>query len=433
MIKQSSDSLSIQNANLVDPSGERPQQSTALHIADGKILAIGDPPDGFTPEQHLDATGLMICPGLIDIYARLRDPGYEKKADIKSEAYAALASGITTLLCSPDTDPVIDEVATVELINRRTQDAGFARVLPLAAMTQQLDGKRLSELATLKAAGCVGATNADVAMANTLVIRRAMEYARTFDIVLMFAPTDPWLKASGCAHEGAVSTRLGLPGIPVAAETVALSMLIELARQTGARVHFSRITSKRGAELIAQAKANGLPISADTSISHLFYTESHLANFDCNYHSEAPFRSETDREGLRQAVLEGTIDAICSDHAPHDADAKLAPFPSAEPGLSALDVLLPLLLQLAEECQIPIAQALKPATIGAAKVFDLDLGQLRVGSTADLALVDLESERVMSEETLLSRGKNSPTLGSTFKSKVRHALVGGQLYTAETH
>jgi len=431
MIKQRPGSLTIKNAILIDPAcNQESAKPQALHIDKSRVIACGAPPDGFNADTELDASGLLACPGLIDVYARLRDPGFEKKADIKTESLAALSAGITTLVCSPDTDPVIDEVATVELINRRTQDAGFARVIPLAAMTRQLDGKRLSELATLKEAGCIGATNADVPMANTLVIRRAMEYAKTFDIVLVFAPADPWLKASGCVHEGAVSTRLGLPGIPVAAETVALSMLIELARQTGARVHFSRITSARGAELIAQAKASGLPISADTSIGHLFFTESDVAHFDCNFHSEAPFRSAADREGLRNAIVDGTLDAICSDHAPHDADAKLAPFPSTEPGLSTLDTLLPLLLQFGRENQISVAQALKPATQGAASVFGLDQGSLSPGAIADIILLDANSEQEISPQSLKSRGKNCPLVGQTLNGVVRHSIVGGQLYTA---
>ena len=425
--------LSILNARLIEPANADRTTSgdttdTAIHISDGRIIALGAAPDGFQAERTIDAAGLITCPGLIDSYARLREPGFEKKADIRSETLAALNAGITTLICSPDTDPVIDEVATVELINRRSSDAGFARVLPLAAMTNGLDGAHLSELATLKDAGCIAASNADIPMANTLVIRRVMEYAKTFDIVLVFAPMDPWLRASGCAHEGAVSTRLGLPGIPVAAETVALSMLIELTRQTGARVHFSRVTSARGAELIAQAKSRGLPVTADTSIGHLFYTEANVAQFDSNYHSVAPFRSATDREGLRQAVLDGTLDAVCSDHAPHGADAKLAPFPSTEPGISAIDTLLPLLLQFGRECGLSFAQTLKPATSGPAAVFGLDLGSLKVGSAADIILLDPDAEFTVSRQSLNSRGKNSPCTGETLQGVVRHSIVDGRIH-----
>ena len=421
-------SLTIQNAEIVDPTGQL-TGSLNIHIQHDKVIAIGAAPAGFEAQRSIDADGLLAAPGLIDCYARLREPGYEKKADIQSETRAALAGGITSILCSPDTDPVIDEVATVELINRRTQDAGFSRVLPLAAMTRQLDGERLAELATLQSAGCVGATNADVPMANTLVVRRAMEYAKTFDVTLVFAPTDPWLKAAGCAHEGAVATRLGLPGIPIAAETVALSMLIELTRQTGARVHFSRITSARGTELIAAAKASGLAVTADTTIGHLFFTESALSEFDSNYHSVAPFRSEADKTGLRKAVIDGTLDAVCSDHSPHDPDAKLAPFPSTEPGLSTIDTFLPMLLQFGREEGLEPAQTLRSATTGPAQVFGLGYGQLAAGQTADIVLLDPAADVEVSMQSLLSRGKNSPLIGQTLKGKTRHSLVAGRVHS----
>ncbi|MBX2878440.1 MAG: dihydroorotase [Granulosicoccus sp.] len=416
---------SILNARVINPESDS-DGVTDIHISGQNIVATGTAPADYTAEQTINAAGMVACPGLIDVYARLREPGYEKKTDIQTETRAALLNGITTLICSPDTDPVIDEVATVELIHRRVQDARYARVHPLAAMTRQLDGSRLSELATLTNAGCVGASHADVPLSDTLVIRRVMEYAKTFDIVLMFNPVDQWLAAGGCAHEGRVATRLGLPGIPVAAETVALSMLLELARTTGVRIHLSRITSARGAELIRDAKSRGMPVTADTSINHLFVTEQALADFDSVYHSVAPFRSLEDLQKLREAAIDGTFDALCSDHAPHEADAKLAPFPATEAGLSTLDTYLPQLLEFGKQEQLSLAATLKLATSGPASIFGLDAGTLNVGATADIVLLDLEAKRVIDKQNLLSRGKNSPRLNEELAGVIRHVFMEGQ-------
>ena len=422
--------LTLQNVRLIDPHNDLDKLSD-VYIEGSTIAAIGERPQGFEPGQVFDANGLATTPGLIDCYARLREPGYEKKTTIAAEAKAALYNGITSIVCSPDTDPVIDEVATVELIKRRASDAGFARVLPLAALTRELDGQRLSELATLTSAGCIGATQADHPITDTLVIRRAMEYARTFDIVLVFAPQDHWLRADGCVHEGRVATRLGLPGIPVAAETVALSMLLELAGPIGNRIHFSRITSARGAELIDDAKQRGMPITADTSINHLFYTEQDVRDFDSNYHNVAPYRSSADRDALRKALKKGTLDAVCSDHAPHERDAKLAPFPATEPGLSSFDTFLPLLLRWGAEESLSLSRTLAPATVGPARVFDLPGGRVERDAPADLVLFDPNATRQLDSESIFSRGRNTPRLGELLQGAVRAVCIDGMLHQAE--
>lgn len=415
---------SVIKVRLIDPQSNTDQVDD-IHISDGRIVAIGEAPTGFSADKTIEGKGLLACPGLIDTYARLREPGYETKADISSETFAALHNGITSVICSPDTDPVIDEVATVELISQRASNAGFARVLPLAAMTSGLDGEHLSEIATLTAAGCVGASNADIPVNNTLVIRRVMEYARTFNIVLVFAPVDSWLAGTGCAHEGSWATRLGLPAIPVAAETVALGMLLELASETEARIHFSRITSARGAEMIRQAKARGMPVTADTSINHLFLTEATLEHFNSLYKSVAPFRSVEDRQGLIKAVIDGTLDAVCSDHSPLEADAKLAPFPSAESGLSVFDTYFQLLLKFGQDNDLSMIHTLRVATSGPAKVFGLNSGVLMEGAIADLILFDEMQSSEVTAESLLSRGKNTPYMGVDFKGRVKYAALEG--------
>lgn len=429
----------VENVRVVDPGHTADSTDTAetLVIENGVISAritnLEKPSADQTADQTIDGSNLFAIPGLIDCYARLREPGFEKKADIRSESKAALYNGITTLICSPDTDPVVDEVATVELINRCANNAGYARVKTLAAMTRKLDGEHLTELATLQAAGCIGATNADVPVKNTLVLRRVMEYASTFDIILMFAPVDSWLTGNGCVHEGTWSTRLGLPGIPIAAETVALGMLLEMADLTGASIHFSRITSARGTSMIRQAKAEGMNVSADTSINHLFYTEACVEDFNSSFHSVAPFRNEQDRAALVDAVIDGTLDAVCSDHSPHEHDAKLAPFPSTAPGLSTLDSYLQLILKFGEDNGLSMAQALKPVTCNPARIFGLNGGSLEVGAPADLVLIDPSAKNRLDESQLLSRGKNSPLintdvsrdLNNSLKGVVRHVAVDG--------
>ena len=423
--------LCIQNA--VDISGS--QQRIDVSIQDGVISDISttgsskNENSGQTGEttRVIDAGGFYLSAGFIDGYARLRDPGYEKKGTIESEARAAACNGITTLFCSPDTDPVIDEAATVELINRKARDSGFAKVLPIAALTQGLQGELLSELATLKAAGCVAASNADKPLTDLQVIRRCMDYARTFDIVLILNPADRWLTANGCVHEGATATRLGLPTIPVAAETVALAILIELAWQTGARIHFSRITSGRGIDMVAKAKQGGLPITADTSINHLIYDDSVLGNFDSLYSSVAPFRDVKDRDALRQAVADGTIDSICTDHSPHERDAKLAPFPSAAPGISGLDTFLPLLLKLEDESTIPLSQLLKAVTHNPAEIFGLKQGRLEKDAPADLIIFDALESFVLTESELLSKGHNSPQCGQQLRGRNKYTVVDGKV------
>ncbi len=439
------DGVTLKIINAKDASGDG--ASISVTVADGLIQSISresetaandncssnNDSNSNKAEQVtvLDAEGRSISAGFIDCYARLRDPGFEKKGTIDSEARAAALNGFTTVFCSPDTDPVIDEAATVELIHRKARDTAHAKILPIAALTRGLEGTLLSELATLIAAGCVAASNADRPITDLQVLRSCMDYARTFDIVLVMNPVDYWLAGSGCAHEGATATRLGLPAIPVAAETVALSVMIELAWQTGARIHFSRITSARGAEMIGEAKREGLAISADASINHLIYEDTCLSTFDSQYRSVAPFRDIEDREGLRQAISDGTIDCICTDHAPHEHDAKLAPFPSAEPGISGFDTFLPLLLQLEHDSGIPLRQLLHCVNTAPAGIFGLASGRLETGYPADLVLFDEELEYELGAGKMLSAGHNTPLLGKTLRGKVQRTLVDGRMLAAE--
>ena len=420
---------SIRNGRLIDPAGGTDEEAD-LHLAEGRILAVGAAPAGFQPDRTLDARGLVVCPGFVDLSARLREPGHEQKATIASETRAAAAAGITTLCCPPDTAPIIDSPAVAQLIHQTAERHGFARVRPAGAITQGLEGRQITEMAALKAAGCPVLSQADRPIRNTQVLRRALEYASTFGLTLFLQPQDADLAEGGCAHEGRVATRLGLPGIPEAAETVAVARALALAEQTGARIHFRGLSTARGAEMLAEAQARGIPASADVALHQLFLTEDDLDGFDSDCHVIPPFRTQSDRDALRAAVAEGTIQALCSDHQPHDADAKEAPFPETAPGISALETLLPLALCLVAEGVLGLPTAIARLTTGPAEIIGhppgRDLGCIRPGRPADVCVFDPNESWVPSRGTLLSHGENSPFLGVALRGRVRWTLLDGR-------
>ncbi|AGA91281.1 dihydroorotase, multifunctional complex type [Thioflavicoccus mobilis 8321] len=424
--------LSICNGRLIDPANGI-DAALDLHIADGRVAAVGAAPDGFSPERVLDASGQIVCPGFVDLCARLREPGSEQKATIASETRAAAASGITVLCCPPDTQPLIDTPAVAQLVRQTAQRHGFARVLPAGALTQGLAGAQICEMEALKRAGCPVMSHADRPITNTLVLRRAMEYAATFDLAVFLHPEDPYLGAGGCVHEGRVSTRLGLPGIPEAAETVAVARDLALAEQAGARVHFRGLSSARAAEMVAEAQRRGIAASADVSAVQLILTEDDIGAFDSDCHLIPPLRTTRDRDALRAAVASGVIGAICSDHQPHDADAKLAPFPATAPGMSALETLLPLALRLVDADVTDLATVIARLTNGPARI----LGQTRLasladGERADICIFDPEARWTLEPARMLSLGHNTPFLGQELKGRVSWTLLAGRLVYART-
>ena len=350
-------------------------ESVCLSHQDGQTQTAGTEVDAdAVADMHdahrIDAKGQIAVPGMCDLYARLREPGLTRKGSIKSESCAALAAGFTRVLCSPDTQPAIDSVATVQLIKQRAEMAQGAQIFPIAALTLGLAGEQLTELATMQSAGCVAAGQADYPLGNTNVLFSAMEYAASFSLPLFMTARDAQLGADGCAHSGAMATRLGLPDIPVAAETVALARLLELCRETSCRLHISRISSARALQMIRAAKLAALPVTCDVGLHHLFFTDDHLAGYDSSFHSEVPFRSIADRDALRQGVVDGVIDAICSDHAPHEKDASLAPFPSTEPGLSAYTWSMPLILQLTDILGFTVSQVFEKLSTAPKRVIN---------------------------------------------------------------
>ena len=418
--------LLVANGLILDPVTQSVKTSN-IYIADGVIVAIDHEPDGFEPDQTIDASGQIISAGLVDLCARLREPGLEFKADIDSETRAAASGGITTLCCPPDTDPVIDEPAVVELIHRKAAMAAHANVLTLGALTNGLQGQLLSEMSALRAAGCVGLSNSRNPVVNTLILRRAYAYAANCGMTVYIEPDEHWLSAGGCAHDGPVATRLGLQGIAVSAETVAISRALELILETGVKAHFGRLSSAHGIELIRRAKDQGMDITADVSAHQLFLNEMDLNSFNSMCHVLPPLRSQRDMEALRQGIREGVIDAICSDHQPHEPDAKQAPFASTEPGISALETLLPLALRLVHEQVIPTYGALSLLTTHPATILGIHAGVLAVNRPADICIYDPEEDWQLDPADLLSRGKNTPFAGWNFQGKVSHTILGGRL------
>lgn len=418
-------SVLIKGARLLDPASNFDGTAT-LGIRNGRIDYRGSRAPNAGYDEIIDAKGLWLMPGIVDLCARLREPGATYKANMESESPAALAAGITALCIPPDTRPVIDNAAVVVRVNRIAKAAAGAHVYMLGALTQDLAGHALAEMSALKQAGCVGVSNAWEPLANTLVTRRALEYASSLDLTVHVMPQDTALSNGGCAHEGIVALRLGLPAIPVAAETLAIRQWISLIEDTGAQVHFGRLSSARGAELIASAKARGLPVSADVAAHQLFLTEDDIEGFDAQCHVRPPLRTTQDRDALRAAVGSGVIDAICSDHQPHERDAKVNPYPLTEPGISALETLLLLSLRLVGDGILTPLQMAQRLSAAPARILRIPGGSLAVGTRADLMLIDPMQEWILEPAAMRSRGHNTPFAGQPFRGRVRRVFHGGQ-------
>ena len=418
--------IRIDHGRIIDPANDIDGMGS-VYIADGKIVSVIDEPSGFTPDIIIDASDKIVCPGFIDLSTRLRDMGHSRKATFNSEVLAAASAGVTTLCLQPDTAPVIDTPAVAELIRELAQKAGYPQIYAIGALTQKLDGTELSSMLSLNQAGCIAVGNANRPVKNLLILRRAMEYAASHDLLLMFRANDFDLGNNGCAHEGVFATRYGLPSIPEAAETIALAQCLELAELTGCRVHFGQLSCKRSVIKIHQAKKYGLMVSADVAIHQLHLTENDMRPFDSAYHVLPPLRTEADKQYLRQGLAEGTLNSICSDHQPHDLDAKLGAFPETEPGMSALETLLPLMLKLVAQHAITLAQGIACLSANPARVLRLNSGALTPGFSADVCIFDPKLNWQVNSENWKSQGGNTPFWGQTLKGRVTHTLQAGKI------
>lgn len=409
--------IAITNGRIIDPKNGL-DQNADLFIADGRIAGIGQTPAGFLPERTLDAGGRIVCPGLVDLAARL------KNSD--AELLAAVAGGVTTLVCPPDTNPPLDEPELVDRLIRRAADSALTHVLPIGALTRDLGGERLAGLVGLKNAGCIAFSQAKQPITDTYVLLRALEYAATFGFMVWLQPEDYWLARNGVAHDGEVASRLGLTGIPVAAETIAIATLVQLAAETGVRLHLRHLSSAAGVLMVEHARKSGLPVTCDVGVHHLHLTEMDIGYFDSNARFDPPLRAASDRAGLRTAVAAG-VAAICSDHTPTDEDDKLLPFAEAKPGATGLELLLPLTLKWAEEEKVPLVTALARVTADPAAICGSPAGHLGVGAPADVCVFDPTAEWQVTPETLKSRGKNTPYLGGRMAGRVCATVIDGRI------
>lgn len=417
--------LRIQNGRLIDPS-QGLDKVTDLFVENHKIVAIGEAPEDFDDAQIVDASGQWVLPGLVDLAVSLREPGFTQKGSIATEGRAAVSGGVTTLISPPDTRPIVDTPAVAALIQDKADEAGMANVFPLGALTQGLEGVQLSNMVALTDAGCIALSNGRHGIANTKVLSRALEYAATHDLLVVFHPDEKSLSDGGCAHEGMISTMHGLSGIPDTAETVALMRDLLLVEKTGVRAHFARLSCAKSVEMIADAKAAGLDVTADVAVHNLLLNDSVLSQFDGRYHVLPPLRSENDRLTLIEGIKRGVITAICSDHQPHEKMAKIAPFAATEPGMANVEILLPLALQLMDEGDFDLTTLLSCLTSGPANCFGLEAGSLAVGSFADFVLFDSTARWTWSYEGRRTKGHNSPYFGEEFIGRVMSTYVSGQ-------
>jgi len=416
----------ITNGRVIDPASGF-DEKVPVALANGAVAAIGHIASDFQPQRTIDATGCLVLPGLVDLAARLREPGYEHEGMLESEMAAAVAGGVTSLVCPPDTDPVLDEPGLVEMLKFRAEKLQRARLFPQGALTRGLQGEVLTEMAELTEAGCIGFGQAEVPLTNTQVLQRAMQYASTFGYTVWLRPQDRDL-GKGVAASGALATRLGLSGVPVAAETIALFTIFELMKSTGARVHLCRLSSAAGVQLVRDAKAAGLPASCDVSINSLHLADTDIGYFDSRARLSPPLRQQRDRDALSAALADGTIDALVSDHTPVEADAKTLPFAESEPGATGLELLLPLALQWGEHSGAGLKRAIEVVTSAPARLLGgAAAGALAVGAPADIAIVAPDDEWQVRPEALRSQGKYTPFAGYAMRGRARATLVGGQL------
>jgi len=416
--------LAIRNGRVVDPASKVDERKDVF-VDDGRIVAIGTAPHGFSAERTLDATGLIVAPGLVDLCARMREPGAD--GALKVESHAALAGGITGVVCPPDTDPPLDEPGLVRMLRQRSREAAGARLYPLGALTAGLGGEVLAEIETLAEVGCVAFAQTGSLPHDNSVLLQAMRYARTFDLPVWLRPVEDTLAGRGVAAAGAVAARLGLASVPDVAETVALHTVFELQRATGARIHLCRLSSSNGVELVRRAKREGLPVTCDVGIHHVHLIDVDIGYFDSNFRLDPPLRTSRDRDAIRAGLADGTIDAICSDHTPVDADDKLLPFDEAAPGATALETLLPLVLKWASESKVALLDALGKVSSTPGQILGEPTGRLALGAKADICIFDPAEPWRPEAAALVSHGKNTPFSGYELIGRARYTLVGGDL------
>lgn len=415
----------IKNGRLIDPANQLDEKLDLL-IGDGKITKIGKDlnADGAT---LIDAEGLLVTPGLIDIHVHLRDPGFEYKEDIISGTQAAAAGGVTSVACMPNTQPIIDSLPICRYIISKAAAQGTANVFPIGSITKGLKGETLSEMGELKEGGCVGFSDDGMPVVSSELMRRALEYADTFDAPIISHAEDLSLVGSGCMNDGPISTELGLKGIPWVAEDAMTARDIMLAEFTGGHIHMAHVSTRGSVELVRQAKARGVRVSCEATPHHFTLTDAAVRGYQTNAKMNPPLRSQEDVDAIRAGLADGTIDTIATDHAPHHIDEKNVEFAVAMNGIVGLETLLPLTLQLVEEKVIDLQRAIALMTCQPAAVIGVERGTLSAGAVADVALIDPALEWQVRADSLHSKSKNSPFMGWTMKGAAVKTLLAGKI------
>jgi dihydroorotase len=415
----------FRNARLIDPASGRDAAGSLL-VVDGAIAAfdVGEAPKGAT---IVDCAGHCLAPGLVDMRVQLREPGAEHMENMVSASHAAAAGGVTTMAALPNTEPPIDDVALVDFVARRARDIGLVNIHTYAAATKAMKGRELTEMGLLAEAGALAFTDSLRAIADALVMRRALSYARTFDLLIIQHPEGPSLAAGGAMNEGELATRLGLPGITPAAEVMMIERDLRLVEITGARYHAAHVSTAAAIEAIRAAKQRRLPVTCDTAPPYFALNETAVGEYRTFAKLSPPLRSEWDRRAVVEGLRDGTIDAIASDHAPHDQDSKRLPFTSAESGIIGLETLLPLSLELYHNGHLPLINLLRALTCAPAEILRLPVGRLAVGAPADFVVFDLDRPWQIAETAFHSKSKNSPFDGRPVQGRAITTVVGGRI------
>jgi dihydroorotase len=418
----------LQGGRVIDPAASRDAIADVV-IADGRIVAVEPGAAAHAPPgaRTIDARKLVIAPGFVDLHVHLREPGHEYKEDIATGTLAAAAGGFTSVCCMPNTQPVNDCRAVTDLIVRRAREAGHVRVYPVGAVSVGLKGEGLAEIGEMKDAGIVAVSDDGKPVMNGELMRRAMEYARTFGLPIVQHAEDLHLAAGGVMNEGPAATRAGLRGQPAAAESTMVARDLELCELTGARYHVAHVSTAASVRLVRDAKKRGLPVTCEVTPHHLTLTDEACTSYDTHTKCAPPLRSESDLAALREALADGTIDCIATDHAPHGIQEKELEFDQAAFGMIGLETALALGLKLVDEKVLDLATLVKRLTIGPARIFELPAGTLARGAAADVVAFDPESSWSVDPRGLHSKSKNSPFLGWGLRGRVAFTLVGGRL------
>ena len=419
-------SILIKNGRVIDPKNNIDSILDIL-VVHGKITELNKNLDSKKANQIIDASKKIVMPGIIDLQLNLREPGNQYKSTLESEMKAANAGGVTGMVCPPDTTPILDEPGLVKMLKNKSEALKRGNVYPLGALTQKLNGKLLTEINDLYESGCIGFSQAEKPIQDTEVLYRSFQYLSTFNLKAFLRAEDAYLSEKGIINAGEISTRLGLKGIQSISETTAINKILEIARLTKTKVHLNKISTADGLNLIKIAKKNGINVTCDVSIHQIFLTDNDIGFFNTNCYLKPPLRKESDRIKIIESIVDGTIDAICSDHSPVNEDNKLKPFAESEHGASSVELLIPMVFKLSEEYKIDLGLLINKITHIPANILEINKGNLSINSDADICIFDPNYSWEVNAKTLISEGKNTPFMNANFIGKVSSTIFNGNI------